>query len=136
MIPRRASLMLSLAAVALLLAACGGSAGSENPKIDVTTTEFQFTPNTWTAAAGSTVAVNLTNNGTEEHEWVVLKAGTSVTPPFDDDDEDKVFWEVEAEPGQTTSSSFTAPSEPGTYTVVCGVAGHLEAGMQGTLTVK
>ena len=34
------------------------------------------------------------------------------------------------------SSAFTAEFAPGTYTFVCEVAGHEEAGMKGTLTVK
>ncbi len=33
-------------------------------------------------------------------------------------------------------SSFKATFEPGTYTYICEVAGHLQAGMKGTLTVK
>ena len=32
--------------------------------------------------------------------------------PFDEDDEDKVFWEIEAEPGETKSETFTAPGRP------------------------
>ena len=56
--------------------------------------------------------------------------------PFDDDDEEKVDWEVEAEGGETVVGTFTAPSEPGTYTIVCGAPAHLESGMMGTLTVQ
>jgi len=66
----------------------------------------------------------------------LLKKGTSVTMPFDDDDEDKVFWEIEAEPGQTKTEAFTAPTEAGTYTVVCGTPAHLEQGMAATLVVN
>jgi plastocyanin len=134
---QRAAIMLGLIAVLGLLAACGG--GQPAPAtatIDVTATDFAFTPNTWSVPAGSTVTVNLTNNGTQEHEWVLLKPGTEVTVPFDDDDEAKVFWEIEAEDGQTVSGSFTAPADAGTYTVVCGVPAHIESGMQGTLTVR
>ncbi len=43
---------------------------------------------------------------------------------------------MEAQPGATKTETFTAPSEPGTYTIVCGISGHLENGMEATLTVK
>jgi uncharacterized cupredoxin-like copper-binding protein len=56
--------------------------------------------------------------------------------PFDEDDEDKVFWEIEADPGQTKTESFTVPSEAGTCTVVCGTPAHLEQGMAATLVVN
>jgi plastocyanin len=117
---------------ALLLAACGGG----SPAIKVTTTDFHFSPDSWTVPAGQPVEVTVTNNGSLGHEWVLLKLGASVTPPFDADDEEKVLWEIEAQPGETNTESFTAPTEPGTYTVVCGISGHLESGMQGTLTVQ
>jgi len=114
------------------LTACGGNRNT----ISVTATDFQFDPQTWTVSAGETVTITLTNKGTTEHEWVLLKLGTAVTPPFDDDDEDKVFWEIEAQPGETMKETFTAPSEAGTYTIVCGIVGHVENGMQATLIVE
>jgi uncharacterized cupredoxin-like copper-binding protein len=42
---------------------------------------------------------------------------------------------VAAEPGSTAYLEFT-PLEPGTYFFYCASAGHLEAGMYGTLIVK
>jgi len=58
-----------------------------------------------------------------------------VSVPFDDDDEGKIYWEVELDAGKSETVKFTAPSEPGTYDVVCGTPGHIEQGMTGTLTV-
>lgn len=115
------------------LSACGAS-GPE--KISVTTTDFKFEPTSWTVSAGNEVELTLTNDGTLEHEWVIIKQGMEVTIPFDEDDEDKVYWEMEAQPGETNTETFTAPSEAGTYTVVCGIPAHLEQGMTGTLIVK
>jgi len=115
------------------LSACGAS-GPE--KISVTTTDFKFEPTSWTVSAGNEVELTLTNDGTLEHEWVIIKQGMEVTIPFDEDDEDKVYWEMEAQPGDTNTETFTAPSEAGTYTVVCGIPAHLEQGMTGTLIVK
>jgi uncharacterized cupredoxin-like copper-binding protein len=117
----------------LVLGACGGSTKNA---ISVTTTDFKFAPTTWTVAAGQPVALTLKNSGALEHEWVLLKKGMDVTMPFDDDDEAKVFWEIEAKPGETKTETFTAPGEAGTYKVVCGTPAHLEQGMAATLVVK
>jgi uncharacterized cupredoxin-like copper-binding protein len=130
---RKILLILAMAVSLLILSACGPK-GPE--KISVSTSEFKFEPTSWTVSAGKEVELTLQNNGTLDHEWVIIKKGMEVTIPFDDDDEDKVFWEMEASPGETKTETFTAPSEPGTYTIVCGTPAHLEQGMTGTLTVK
>jgi plastocyanin len=117
----------------LILSACAPS-GPE--KISVTSTDFKFDPMTWTVSAGKEVELTIINDGTLEHEWVLVKKGMEITIPFDADDEDKVFWEMEAASGETKTETFTAPSEPGTYTIVCGTAGHLEQGMSGTLIIE
>ena len=124
---------LVLATSVLGLAACGANSGKT---IDVTTTDFKFAPTSWTVAAGKPVALTLKNTGAVLHEWVLLKKSTDVTLPFDADDEDKVFWEIEAGPGETKTETFTAPNEAGTYKVVCGTPAHLEQGMAATLVVK
>lgn len=116
---------------ALLLAGCGPG----KSEISVETSDFEFTPNSWPVRAGSEVTLTITNSGTQEHEWVILNLGEEVTLPFDEDDEDKVFWEAEIQPGQTQIFTFAAPEEPGDYTIVCGLPGHLEQGMQGVLQV-
>ena len=118
---------------AMLLAACGPG-GPE--KISVTTTDFKFDPTSWTVTAGKQVELTLKNEGVLEHEWVIIKKGMQVTIPFDDDDEEKVYWEMEAAPRETKTETLTAPSEAGTYTIVCGTPAHLEQGMTGTLIVK
>lgn len=38
--------------------------------------------------------------------------------------------------GETTSVTFTVPSEPGEYEYVCTFPGHFQANMRGTLIVK
>jgi plastocyanin len=125
-------LVLALS-VALLLTACGGGGAT----IKVTITDFAYTPSTFTVPAGAQVTLNATNNGAVEHEFAIMKLGTSVTPPFGDKDEGNIFWELdEIQAGTTKSATFTAPTEPGDYQIVCGLAGHIEQGMVGKLTVK
>ena len=128
---------ISLLVLALLLASTVSSACSSGPSINVTLSDFAYAPNTFTIPAGAQVTLHAKNNGTVEHEFAIMNKGTSVTPPFGDKDEGNIFWELdEIQPGETKSATFTAPSEPGDYEVVCGLAGHIENGMVATLTVK
>ncbi len=121
----------------LVLVACGGAgAGAPSTSLDITGTNYAFTPAQWSVPAGQEITAKFTNQGTLEHEWVVIKKGQAVTLPFSEDDEDKVFWEIEANLQQSTTSKFTAPSEAGEYQVVCGIPSHIEQGMKGPLMVK
>lgn len=86
--------------------------------------------------SGQEVTLTIENRGVQEHEWVLLQPGTEVTMPFGEDDESKVFWEIEAIPGSTKKETFTAPMEAGTYKVVCGKPRHIERGMEAILVVK
>ncbi|HEX2697667.1 MAG TPA: cupredoxin domain-containing protein [Anaerolineales bacterium] len=120
--------------VALILTACSKS---NTATINVTFKDYTYNPNTWTVPAGGQVTINATNNDPVEHEFAIMKKGTSVTPPFGDKDEGNIFWELdEIAAGTTKTATFTAPTEPGEYEVICGLAGHIEKGMVGTLVVK
>ena len=116
----------------LFLAGCGPKSATLSAEL----TDFKFTPNAWEVPAGAEVTLTLTNNGTQDHEWVIINLGQEVTLPFDDDDVAKVYWEGEVTAGETQTYTFTAPTEPGDYTIVCGLPAHLEQGMMGTLRVK
>jgi uncharacterized cupredoxin-like copper-binding protein len=118
---------------ALVLASCGGGGASTN--IDVTFAEFTFTPNAFTVPAGQEITLHAVNNGAVIHEFVIMKLGQTVGDDFGDEDEDNIYWEVEVEVGKEATVTFTAPSEPGEYQVVCGTEGHFVAGMVGSLTV-
>lgn len=120
----------------VVLAACSGGGGGSSSggatTISSTMTDFKFDPNAWTVPAGKEITVKLTNNGAVEHTWVVAKS--PVTPPAQPNSPDYIFTAT-VQPGQTQSFTFTAPSTAGDYEVICDVAGHLEAGMSGKLTV-
>jgi len=127
-------LLVLIVSLALVLTACGGG---NVTTVNVTLTDFAYDPANITVPAGAEVKLNATNNGVVEHEFAIMKLGTSVTPPFGDKDEGNIYWELdEIQPGTTKSETFTAPAEPGDYEIVCGLAGHIENGMTGTLTVK
>lgn len=118
----------------LLLVSCGG-AGGPTTNLDVTMTDFQFQPNQYTVPAGQEITLSSTNNGAVVHNFVIMKQGTSAGAMFDDEDVPNVYWEVELQPGGTVTTTFTAPSEPGDYEVVCKTEGHIASGMTATLTV-
>jgi uncharacterized cupredoxin-like copper-binding protein len=128
--------ILIFALTSLSLFALDSCGGQTTPTLSITTTDFAFTPNTWTVNADERVTLRLTNQSNTEHEWVLLKAGAQVTLPFDDDDEARIEFESEVKPGAVKVSFFRAPAKPGVFRIVCGIAGHLEAGMQGTLIVN
>lgn len=120
-------------ALALILSACGASGPSTD--IDVTMADFTFTPNTFTVPAGEEITIHAVNNGAVVHEFVIMNYGTSVGDDFGDEDEQNIYWEVEVEVGDEVTTTFTAPTQPGDYEIVCGTKGHYLAGMLGTLTV-
>jgi plastocyanin len=123
-------IMLSLV---LALSACGKSGPST--KITFTMTDFAFNPNEFTVPAGEKITLNVTHNGTMEHNFIIMKHGSDAGDIFDEEDQVNVFWEVALQPGDSETVSFTAPEQPGTYQVICGMPGHLQSGMIGKLIV-
>lgn len=121
-------------AAVFALSACGGGKGPSTT-IDVTMTDFKYEPTEFVVPAGQEITINATNNGAVAHEFVIMKYGTTIGEKFGDEDEGNIYWEVEVDPGKSVTVTFTAPSEPGEYQVVCGIEGHFEAGMLGKLTV-
>lgn len=119
--------------LSLVLSSCGG--GGPSTTINVVMTDFHFEPMEFTIPAGQEITVNATNNGAVEHEFVIFKFGTDAGDKFGDEDEENIYWEVEVMPGQAATETFTAPDEPGEYSITCGTQGHLEAGMSAKLTV-
>ena len=120
-------------ALSLALTACGP--GGTTLKVTATDTGYDST--TYTVPAGAQVTLILTNKGAVVHEFAILKLGEQVSLPFSEDDEAKIYWELDGvEPDQTKTDTFTAPTEPGEYVVICGIPGHIELGMSATLIVK
>src|SRR5215216_2907020 len=119
--------------LSLMLVSCGG--GGPSTKINVTMTDFQFQPCQFTVPAGQEISFSSSNNGAVVHNFVIMKKGTSAGPFFDDEDVPYVFWQVELQPGGSVDTSFTAPSDPGDYEVVCRTEGHIASGMTAKLTV-
>jgi plastocyanin len=118
----------------LALSSCGG--GGPSTSIDVVMTDFQFTPNTFTVPAGEEITVHVVSSGAVVHNFVIMKLGETAGDSFDEDDEENIFWEVrDIPPNGEETSTFTAPSEPGEYEIVCRTEGHILSGMLGKLIV-
>ena len=129
---KRTLMMLSIM-LSLVLTSCGG--GGPSTTIDVTMTDFQFQPSQFTVPAGQEITFNSTNTGAVVHNFVLMKLGTTAGDIFDEEDAPNVFWEVEIQPGGSTNTSFTAPTDPGEYEVVCRTEGHIISGMSAKLIV-
>ena len=127
------TLIIAAVFLSLTLVSCGG--GGASTKINVTMTDFQFQPNLFTVPAGQEITFNSVNNGAVVHNFVIMKKGTSAGPFFDDEDMPNVFWQVEIQPGSSVDTSFTAPTDPGDYEVVCRTEGHIASGMTAKLSV-
>ncbi|MBI3738227.1 MAG: cupredoxin domain-containing protein [Chloroflexi bacterium] len=129
-------LILIIASLSLVLTGCGGSSGGASKSINVTITDFAFSPNSFTVPAGQQISFSAANNGAVQHSFVIMKLGYHVQTHFTEADKPNVFWQKLAiQPGQSVTDSFTAPAEPGEYEIVCEVGGHFEAGMVAKLIV-
>jgi uncharacterized cupredoxin-like copper-binding protein len=123
-------------ALTILLTACSSGASTE---IQAEMEEFQFSPVEWTVPEGEEITIELVNNGTLDHEWVILQPGVNLldeTGLPDTEEEllaDFVYWEDEVAAGETKTVTFTAPPA-GEYQVICAIEGHFDSGMEGTLT--
>ena len=126
-------LVLLLVLQALALTACGNSGPST--RINITITDFKFSPDEFTVPAGEEITVKATHNGSVGHNVKIMNYGTDVGEEFDDEDEANVYWEMQVHPGGTETARFTAPTQSGVYQIVCGLPGHLQAGMVGKLVV-
>lgn len=131
--------MTALAVLAMVTAACD-SGGDASTSLDVTTSDFQFSPNSWTVPTGEEITIDITNEGSVLHEWVLLQPGVNIETeaelPETEEEllADFVYVEDEVEAGASKTLSFTAPAA-GTYQVICAIETHFDAGMEGTLTV-
>ena len=126
-------LFFLVALLNVFLAACGEAGPTTT--IDVLMTDFIFQPGQYIVPAGQQITVNTSNNGAVVHNFVIMKLGTTAGPIFDEDDLPNVYWEIEIQPGGSANTSFTAPTEPGEYEVVCRTEGHIASGMVAKLVV-
>ena len=133
-----------------MLAACGGDdeateptvggPGGDTIEVSVAMIEFEYDPATMEVPAGAEVTVTAANEGSIEHDFVMLDQGHEVASEDDLPDDvdqfrvDSAVVALHAEPGEFAEGTFVAPA-PGAYQVICLVPGHFSAGMEATFTV-
>ena len=118
-----------------VLTACSASASAATT-LNISMTEFAFSPNTFTIPAGKPISITIRNNGAVVHSFIIMKSGYVINGSFTDADKTNIFWEEpQIAPGQSVTDKFTAPGDPGVYQIICGIPGHLESGMVAKLTV-
>jgi plastocyanin len=121
---RRTALLLLLLAIPLA-AGCGGdeetagNGGGGGQQLDVSASDFAFSPAELSADAGE-ITIVLTNDGEFPHAIEIEGGGL-------EESSDTI------EPGDSTELTFSA--EDGTYEIYCPVGDHRDRGMVGTLTV-
>lgn len=120
--PAIASMALALA---VLLAACGGSpaatsAPAPSGALALEAKEYLFNPSTLSAPAGA-VTFWVRNAGTTNHEFELFKDGKAVGM-------------IEGF-GPGVAKELTVTLAAGEYTFMCRLNGHDQLGMKGTLTV-
>jgi plastocyanin len=130
---------LALAVVAVVLASGddgGGGGGPAAPagptdQVAVTATDFAFDPADVEVFADQEVTVALVNDGGVEHNWTVLEAGTFIAAESEYDESMAVGAIEGVAAGETAEGTITL--EAGEYQVICTIAGHFDAGMEGTV---
>ena len=152
---RALAAVLSSAGV-LLAAACGGATPSAvDPAlgrvINVTMTEFAFSPATITLAPGEKVTFKLKNSGVVEHDFMagreatpgkgyaldwIAKAVDGTRPPHTHAGEAAMGEGVRVTADWMLTLTVVVPQEKGEYEFGCFVPGHYEAGMKGRLIVQ
>ncbi|NBC85076.1 MAG: hypothetical protein GVY25_02670 [Bacteroidetes bacterium] len=112
--------------------------------------QMKYEQEDFTVEAGSEVMLTFDNVSTSaamKHNVVILtgtgedmvqRVGTAALQAAENEyipEDDAVLAATDlADPGETVTMTFTAPSEPGTYTYICTFPGHYMM-MQGTMTV-
>lgn len=135
--PARPFVGMLVVATVLAIAGCSGA---KPARLDVTAREFGFGPGELRAKANQPVELHLKNEGQLQHDWTVEGMPASATHAHDTGRHDMSTMpagalHTMAEHGTTSTLAFT-PTKAGEYTFFCSVAGHREAGMQGTIVVE
>ena len=129
--PHQKRALAAVAALGLLLGACGGGGGGDASQpttgpIDLTIKsldpggKYSYDLKEYTAKAG-TINVSLVNDGKENHNLLVQGV-------------DKKKFKLSVTPGQTTNGAVTLAAN--TYTIYCDIAGHRSSGMEAKLVVS
>lgn len=153
----RSLFLLGLGCTSLLLSVTSCSRAPEAPPKTVEITaddKMKFSITEFEVQHGQKVSVTLKNVGTSPkasmgHNFIVLKKGVKwekfvedasmdaahdYVPPASE--KDVIAHTKLLGPGESDTTTFTAPYVPGNYDFVCSFPGHATQGMRGTMIVK
>jgi Cu+-exporting ATPase len=120
---RDGAFLVGVAVVALAIA--GGVLAADraiddiSQRVTITASQYRFKPADVTIRAGQWTVVEVKNEDSVVHDWMVEGVANVDAP---------------SRPGQTARLRFVI-DRPGTYRIVCSIPGHAEKGMVGTLVV-
>lgn len=122
-----------LLAILLVGVACSSEPAPVADVLHVKARDLNFDQTQLSIPAGAEVTLNLTNEGSLEHNWVLVPETAELATTTPADAINQAASAVLAG-GKSTTLTFTAPAA-GTYQYICTVPGHALAGMVGKLTV-
>ena len=125
----------NLAAAAILLFAVNGGAMAQTATpLNISLTNYAFTPSAINLKAGTTYRVHFTNDGSKGHNFNAPEffAASQIAQA----DQSKIDeGSVELDPGQAVDITIT-PNRAGTYSLNCTHFLHTMLGMHGKITVQ
>ncbi|HEY3368184.1 MAG TPA: cupredoxin domain-containing protein [Symbiobacteriaceae bacterium] len=120
-----------------LLAGCSAS-GQPPQTVNLTAQNLTYGTKSITVTRGTPVKLVFQNSDSQLHDFSIDKIPAKVKEEHSDMHDmggKKPDVHVSVDAGKSGEVQFT-PTEKGTYTFYCTVAGHKDAGMQGTLIVQ
>ena len=143
---------VALVLVTVAVAACGSDPGrpAAGRVIEITMSEFTFSPRSITVRPGETVTLKFTNVGALEHEFMAgrvpvpsrgytedwLKRAVPALANHTHPGEEHVGEGIRVSADWGNRVTLVVPEEKGTYEFGCFIAGHYEAGMKGSIAVR
>ena len=122
-----------LLAILCLSVACASEPAPVADVLQVKARDITFDQTQLAVPAGAEVTLNFTNEGSLEHNWVLVHETAELATTTAADAINEAASEILAG-GKSTTLTFTAPTA-GSYQYICTVPGHALAGMVGKLTV-
>jgi uncharacterized cupredoxin-like copper-binding protein len=147
----------ALGGLALLLVASAAVACASEPAkpaagriVEITMSEFSFSPRTINVRPGETVILKFTNVGALEHEFMAgrapvpsrgytedwLKRAVPALANHTHPGEEHLGEGIRVSADWGNRVTLVVPEEKGTYEFGCFIAGHYEAGMKGSIVVR
>ncbi len=136
---KRSTLVLAcLIIVSTALAACAPAGGGGATTVQVTLTDFKIDSSVTTFSVGVPYHFVITNKGATAHEFYIMPPADASTADSKKSQAVVAVTQSDLPAGgsKTVDYTFTTAAPAGTLEMACHVAGHYEAGMHLSITVK